>query len=149
MGISYSAYSALRTGNQAYSIKSEEDLAQLRDQLDQLLSYKEINCGRILNANFNLEGTYEFFKKGEIKPCSAGKHFLVVTPQGTLKPCSMHDREYSSIKEIKREFVPHNDCGGCYVSIRSYLDKPLPSLVKEYFNQHSVGKGSSAATGTP
>jgi hypothetical protein len=60
----------------------------------------------------------------------------------------MHDNEYTSIKQIKREFVPHNDCGGCYVSIRSYLDKPLPQLVKEYLGQHSVGKRSAGAAGT-
>lgn len=148
VSISYSAYSVLRTGNRAYTIESEEDLAQLRDQLDQLRSYKEINCGRIMNADFNLQGTYEFFEKGEIKPCSAGRHFLVVTPEGFLKPCSMHEKEYTSLKEIKRTFVPNNDCGGCYVSIRSYLDRPLPSLVMEYLNQHSFGRRGNGAAGT-
>lgn len=147
VGISYSAYSVLRTGNRDYTISSEEDLAQLRGQFDQLRSFKEINCGRILNADFNLQGTLEFFEKGEMKGCSAGNRFLVVTPQGTLKPCSMHDKEYTSIKQIKRDFVPHNDCGGCYVSIRSYLDKPLPKLVMEYFGQYALGTKQSGATG--
>ena len=140
VSISYSAYSVLRTGNHDYTIESPEDLATLRNQLDKLRSYKEINCGRILNADFNIEGTFEFFEKGEIKPCSAGLRFLVVTPEGYLKPCSMHGREYTSLKDIRRSFVPTNDCGGCYVSIRSYLDKSLPVLLKEYLGAHSFNK---------
>ncbi len=147
VSISYSAYSVLRTGNRDYTISSEEDLEQLHGQFDQLRSYKELNCGRIMNADFNLQGTLEFFEKGEMKSCSAGKRFLVVTPQGTLKPCSMHDKEYTSIRQIKREFVPYNDCGGCYVSIRSYLERPLPALIKEYFAQHSVDRKPNEAVG--
>jgi len=138
VSISFSAYSVLRTGNRGYTIESPEDLAKLRAQLDELKSYKKIDCGRILNADFNIDGTFDFFKCGEIKPCSAGQHFLVVTPQGYLKPCSMHDKVYTSQREIKRSFVPNNDCGGCYVSIRSYLDKSLPELVREYFKTYSI-----------
>jgi len=140
VSISFSAYSVLRTGDRSYTIESPEELKKLRAQLDELHSYKEINCGRILNADFNIEGTFDFFKYGEIKPCSAGHHFLVVTPEGYLKPCSMHDKEYTSLRKIKRAFVPNNDCGGCYVSIRSYLDKSLPFLVKEYFKAHSINR---------
>ena len=140
VSISFSAYSVLRTGERQYTIESPEDLKKLRVQLDELKSYKEASCGRILNADFNIEGTFDFFKYGEIKPCSAGRRFLVVTPDGYLKPCSMHEKNYTSIRQIKREFVPTNDCGGCYVSIRSYLDKSLPGLVKEYFKAHSISR---------
>jgi len=52
----------------------------------------------------------------------------------------MHEREYTSHREIKRTFVPNNDCGGCYVSIRSYLDKSLPWLIREYFSAHSISR---------
>jgi MoaA/NifB/PqqE/SkfB family radical SAM enzyme len=140
VSISFSAYSVLRTGERSYAIESAEDLEKLRAQLDELRSYKETNCGRILNADFNIEGTFDFFKYGEIKPCSAGHRFLVVTPEGYLKPCSMHGKEYTSLREIKHIFVPNNDCGGCYVSIRSYLDKSLTSLVREYFRAHSINR---------
>lgn len=145
VSISFSAYSVLRTGERSYTIESPEDLARLRDQLDQLLEYKKSNCGRILNADFNIEGTYQFFEQGEIKPCSAGVRFLVVTPDGFLKPCSMHEKKYTSISQIRREFVPVNDCGGCYVSIRSYLDKPLRELLGEYFSAHSVRRANGRA----
>ncbi|HUU27724.1 MAG TPA: radical SAM protein [archaeon] len=138
VSISFSAYSVLRTGERKYMIESPEELEQLRSQLDELKAYKRLNCGRILNADFNIEGTFDYFKYGEILGCSAGRHFLVVTPDGYLKPCSMHDKNYTSLSRIKSSFVPQNKCGGCYVSIRSYLDRSLPWLVKEYLAAHSI-----------
>jgi len=145
--ISFSAYSILRTGERKYTIESEEDLAVLRSQLDALKEYKAGNCGSILNADFNIEGTYDFFKYQEIKPCSAGHRFLVVTPDGFLKPCSMHEKNYTSLRQIKRSFVPNNDCGGCYVSIRSYLDKSLPWLLREYLSAHSINSRNKRRAG--
>jgi len=144
VSISFSAYSVLRTGERKYTIESPEDLRKLRSQIDELKSYKQRNCGRILNADFNIEGTFDFFRLGEMKPCSAGHRFLVVTPEGFLKPCSMHDKEYTSQRSIKKYFVPQNQCGSCYVSIRSYLDKSLGGLLKEYLAAHSINKRNNA-----
>ncbi|MEA1996621.1 MAG: radical SAM protein [Gemmatimonadota bacterium] len=138
VSISFSAYSVLRTGEREYTIESPEKLEKLRSQLEELKAYKQENCGHILNADFNIDGTYEFFQNGEIGGCSAGRHFLVVTPDGYLKPCSMHDKNYTSLSQIRESFVPNNHCGSCYVSIRSYLDKSLPELVREYFSSHSM-----------
>jgi len=139
VSISFSAYSILRTKERRYTIEKPEDLLKLRCQLDKLKEYKKRNCGRILNADFTIEGTYEFFKNQEIKGCSAGRHFLVITPDGYLKPCSMHDQKYTSLDEIHREFVPNNNCGSCYVSIRSYLDNSLFGLLWQYLADHSFG----------
>jgi hypothetical protein len=43
----------------------------------------------------------------------------------------MFDNEYSSQKAMLKEFVPTNQCGGCYVSIRSYLDASFWTLLKD------------------
>lgn len=145
VSISFSVYSMLRTGESGYTIKEPEDLACLRHQLDRLKEYKAKNPGRILNADFNIEGMYKFFKHQGISGCTAGRHFMVVTPDGSLKPCSMLKPKYTSLKEMQRDFVPNNRCGGCYVSIRSYLDKPLPGLLKQYLKDHSFGKRKGSA----
>jgi hypothetical protein len=34
-------------------------------------------------------------------------------------------------KRMVQEFTRHNDCDQCYVSIRSYLDKNFPQLLRE------------------
>jgi hypothetical protein len=56
---------------------------------------------------------------------------MVVTPWGGLRPCSMFENEYASQKEILKKFVSTNQCGGCYVSIRSYLDASFWTLLKD------------------
>jgi hypothetical protein len=56
---------------------------------------------------------------------------MVVTPDGGLRACSMYDQTYNSQKEILKKWVPNNTCGGCYVSIRSYLDASFWTLLKD------------------
>ena len=56
---------------------------------------------------------------------------MVVTPTGGLRPCSMFENEYPRRRQILKEWVPNNECGGCYVSIRSYLDASFWTLLKD------------------
>jgi MoaA/NifB/PqqE/SkfB family radical SAM enzyme len=130
VSISYSAYTPLRTGSMDHYIQSAEDLALLRKTLDQLLELKSRN-GRIANSPWTLSGIHGFFRDGTVPGCNAGRRFMVVTPTGGLRPCSMFENEYTSQKAMLREFVPTNHCGGCYVSIRSYLDAGFWTLLKD------------------
>jgi len=130
VSISYSAYTPLRTGSMDHYIQSAEDLALLRKTLDQLLELKSKN-GRIANSPWTLSGIHDFFRDGTVPGCNAGKRCMVVTPTGGLRPCSMFENEYTSQKAMVREFVPTNHCGGCYVSIRSYLDASFWTLLKD------------------
>src|SRR5208337_3885874 len=106
------------TGNMEHYIRSTEDLSLLRRTLDELLALKAKN-GRIANSPWTLSGIHDFFLHGTIPGCKAGRRFMVVTPTGGLRPCSMFDATYTSQKQILQKWVPENECGGCYVSIRS------------------------------
>jgi len=130
VNISYSAYTPLRTHSLDHYIRSAEDLEMLRRTLDELLALKARN-GRIANSSWTLSGIHDFFKHGTISGCKAGRRFMVVTPNGGLRPCSMYEDTYKSHKEILKDWVPQNECGGCYVSIRSYLDASFWTLLKD------------------
>ena len=130
VSISYSAYTPLRTGSMEHYIESPDDLALLRRTLDDLLALKAAN-GRIANSPWTLSGIHDFFVQGTIPGCKAGQRFMVVTPTGGLRPCSMYEDTYSSHKDMLKEWVPWNECGGCYVSIRSYLDASFWTLLKD------------------
>jgi len=130
VNISYSAYTPLRTHRMEHYIQSSEDLAMLRHTLDHLLTLKA-HSSRIANSPWTISGIYNFFLHGGVPGCKAGRRFMVVTPTGGLRPCSMFEKTYTSQKEILREWVPANDCGGCYVSIRSYLDASFWTLLKD------------------
>ena len=144
VSISYSAYTPLRTHSMDHYIRSADDLELLRHTLDELLTLKGKN-GRIANSSWTLSGIYDFFLHGTIPGCKAGRRFMVVTPTGGLRACSMFDETYASHEEILKKWVPANTCGGCYVSIRSYLDASFWTLLKDnlsnrVFNSHRAAK---------
>jgi MoaA/NifB/PqqE/SkfB family radical SAM enzyme len=143
VSISYSAYTPLRTHSMDHYIHSADDLALLRQTLDDLLALKAQN-GRIANSPWTLSGIYGFFLHGTVPGCTAGRRFMVVTPTGGLRACSMFANTYASHHEILKEWVPNNDCGGCYVSIRSYLDASFWTLLKDNLSNR-VFPGSRSA----
>jgi len=143
VNISYSAYTPLRTHSMDHYIRSADDLALLRRTLDDLLALKARN-GRIANSPWTLSGIHDFFLHGTIPGCKAGQRFMVVTPTGGLRPCSMFDNTYTSHQEILKQWVPKNECGGCYVSIRSYLDASFWTLLKDNLSNRVFSKNGAA-----
>ncbi len=136
VSVSYSAYTALRTGNTAYSISDREDLDVLRENIYKLIELKEQGY-HITNSKTILLDTLKFFEQGGMPNCQAGKRFFVVMPDGSFVPCSLHRNKYSSQKEMIEGFSRSNQCDACYVSIRSYSDKSLWKLLKD---APSIGK---------
>ena len=136
--ISFSAYSALRTGNTDYLVSSPEDLRRLRGRIDALLEQKRAGWP-IRNSAADLEGTYRFFAEGGAPGCRAGERFLLVTPDGHYRPCAHKPVRARSRAELVNTFSRTNDCRGCYVAIRSYCDKSYWALLREQILARMVG----------
>ena len=128
--MSYSAYSALRTGDPSYTVSSDEDLKTMRDQLDELIEMKAAGAD-VMNPVSILNDTYRFFAEGGIPGCMAGYRFLLITPEGYYRPCAHKPLMHRSQEELIESFSDSNRCKGCYVAIRSYCDKSYLTLVKE------------------
>jgi MoaA/NifB/PqqE/SkfB family radical SAM enzyme len=137
VNICYSAYSARRTGCQDLFLNSPEQLRMLNEGFDQVETRRD-DTNWVVNSTSTLNGTRQYFQNGGMPGCSAGRRFLVVTCRGELQPCSMHFVRYG-LHEQKRmieEFTRTNTCDECYVSIRSYLDKSFPQLLKENVGEY-------------
>jgi MoaA/NifB/PqqE/SkfB family radical SAM enzyme len=130
VSISYSAYTALRTGDDAFRINSEEDLKLLRQTIAELIKLKE-RSKHIANPEAVLLQTLKFFEQGCMPNCQAGRRFFVVMPDGNFVPCSLHRNKYSNQKEMIKNFSCANQCGACYVAIRSYSEPSLWSQLKD------------------
>jgi MoaA/NifB/PqqE/SkfB family radical SAM enzyme len=130
VSISYSAYSSLRTGDKSLSISSEGDLRILRQQIKDLIKIKK-KKDLIPTPAWSLKKIYRFFEKGSISHCLAGIRSLVVSPEGHIMPCSMQRAQFSSQKEMIKCFPPSNNCGECYVSIRSWGERTLYNVLEE------------------
>ena len=125
--ISYSAYTALRTGNKDYCLNNGEDLEILRQAINELVILRKHGTN-LVNPELTLRDTLKFFKRGGYMPhCKAGIRFLVVMPDGSLVPCSLHRSKYATQKEMIEDFSRTNRCGSCYVAIRSYSEMSLLS----------------------
>jgi len=124
VAISYSAYSSLRTGDKSLSISSEGDLRILQHSIKDLIKIKK-EKGIVHTPTWALRGIYRYFQNGFMPHCKAGMNSLVVTPEGYFLPCSMQRLNYSSWEEMRKDFPPKNNCGECYVSIRSWSEKTL------------------------
>lgn len=130
VSISYSAYTPLRTGNSSYSINDGEDLELLRKTIYELIELKKRN-DHITNSEAVLLNTIKFFEQGYMPNCKAGVRFLVVMPDGAFVPCSLHRHRYFNQRDMMENFSQTNQCGACYVSIRSYTDQSLWKLLKD------------------
>ncbi len=143
--ISFSAYSALRTGDLSLCINKPEDLKTLRKHIDWLKEHKKTSSV-VLNSDWILEQTYRFFAEGGMGGCQAGKRFVVVRPDGLFNGCSMFpDLQYKSRAEALKEFKPTRDsCKECYVAIRASTERGLFRLVAD--NLHIAGSTPGMAT---
>lgn len=116
--ISYSAYTSLRTGNKEYSFQEEKNLYELRNEIRNLIRFKkQLKC--IVTPESIFEEMLIFFEMGYVSNCKAGIKFVVVMPGGEFVPCSMKRCKFSNLKDLQEKFVPKNQCGECYVSMRS------------------------------
>lgn len=130
VAISYSAYTALRTGDKDYCIDTEEDLKVLQRSINEVIELRN-RSNHIANSKAVLLNTLRFFQQGYMPNCKAGIRFFVVMPDGSLVPCSLHRNKYSSQKEMIEGFSRSNGCGECYVAIRSYSEPPLLGQLKD------------------
>jgi MoaA/NifB/PqqE/SkfB family radical SAM enzyme len=132
VNLNYSAYSPRRTGCRDYFLNTDAQRAALDRGLEKIKQRMD-GSNWITNNRTTLEATRDYFYRGGAPSCKAGLRWLVVTSDGALQPCSMQFKRYE-LHEHERmvlEFTQSNKCDQCYVSIRSYLDKTFPQLVRE------------------
>jgi len=132
VNINYSAYSPRRTGCRDYFLNTEEQRRVLDLGLKRLKARMD-DSHWITNNETTLDATRQYFERGGAPSCKAGLRWLVVTSDGALQPCSMQFKRYGLHEQQRmvREFTKNNTCDQCYVSIRSYLDKPFSQLLRE------------------
>lgn len=132
VNVCYSAYSPRRTGCRDLFLNTPEQIAILNRGLDTVEAMRD-QTNWIVNSRSTLAATRRYFQQGGAPGCKAGLRFLVVRADGALQPCSMQFQRYAleDREKLVEEFTAHNTCDECYVSIRSYLDKSFPRLLRE------------------
>ncbi len=127
--ISFSAYTLLRTGEARLDIKRPENLALLRQTLDQIILAKSEGAP-VITPDAVLKRTYRYFERGTLPNCAAGRRSACVMPNGDLVPCAYFQTSaFDTQREMLREFTQKNECGKCLVSVRAYTEQSVRDLL--------------------
>jgi MoaA/NifB/PqqE/SkfB family radical SAM enzyme len=131
VNVNFSAYTPLRTNDQGLMIAGE-DVPAFRETVEHLVAFKNEH-GNVLTSDWVLRGMVRFFEGGgRLGRCRAGERMAVVNPDGTLSPCGLHVRGYTTHAELKREFTEKNDCAACYTSTRGNSERPARYLFLDH-----------------
>ena len=129
--INFSTYTWMRTNDRSFMIQPE-NLQALRKIISELMEFKK-KYGTIYTSEYVFHLMPEYFEKGELPNCQAGRRFFIVNPDGRLSPCGLILKYYSSLEELEA-FRKENTCGSCYTSIRAGTERPPRYLLFDNIN---------------
>jgi MoaA/NifB/PqqE/SkfB family radical SAM enzyme len=133
VNVNFSAYTWLRTNDFGLMIAGE-DVPAFREVVEQLIAFKNEH-GNVLTSDWVLRGMVRFFENGgRLGRCRAGERMAVVNPDGTLSPCGLLVRGYTTHDELKRDFTATNDCSSCYTSTRGNSERPARYLFLDHLD---------------
>lgn len=120
-GISYSAYCTLKKQVEEMMVQ-EKMFRKLEDVINELKRLKH-TLGNIRNSDYYLNGVPEYFRKGGMGNCKAGRKWVQVAPDGFVQPCSELTR-FCRYDEYKRENMPDINCTECWYTCRGEAEAP-------------------------
>ena len=131
VNVNFSAYTPLRTNDLGLMIAGD-DVPAFAEVVEQLVAFKSEH-GNLPTSEWVLRGMVGFFANGGRRGrCRAGERMVVVNPDGTLSPCGLLVRSYTSHAQLKHEFTETNDCSSCFTSTRANSERPLRHLVLDH-----------------
>ena len=133
VSISFNAFTWLRTKSKDLML-SVQDLEELKDIIRRIIAFKKKN-NTVYSSEYYLNKVIEFFENGGIPNCRSGEKFLIVNPDGTLSPCGLIKKDYTTRRDIIENFSRHNTCGSCYTGIRGNTEKPIRHLIKDHISR--------------
>ncbi|MEW6778030.1 MAG: radical SAM protein [Bdellovibrionota bacterium] len=121
--ISFSAYTTLKTDKDEQMVPAER-IPEMMETVEKLIAMKR-QTHHIRNSDHYLRMIPQYFAKGGIGGCEAGKKWIHVTADGHVKPCSELEviAHYSDYTE--RDLEKANICDKCYFACRGESSAPV------------------------
>jgi MoaA/NifB/PqqE/SkfB family radical SAM enzyme len=120
--VSYSTYNPFKSNNPEHLIPGDQ-LESLERVVAALITWKRRHRN-ITNSDFYLNNIARYFRGRGISGCLAGRKWVQVGPDGTLRRCS--DKEpLGDWREFKPNRVPFTSCRECWYACRGEAEAPL------------------------
>ena len=127
--INFSVYTPLRMSDSS-GLPKEELLREVRDVFQEVIDMKK--AGRpVYTSERVMWKFYQFLTDRSVPGCQAGRHFLVINPDGRLTPCAMVMAYFNSQRDMLREFTKTNTCEMCYISTRANTEKTAREIIAD------------------
>lgn len=120
--VSVSAYTSAKNGNDAHAVGAGQRQA-LQALVDDLVALRRSGAP-LASSTYYLQHIPEFFERGTIDGCLAGRRFVTVTPGGTVLRCS-ESSDGCPYTEWRPGRFGATACGACWVPCRGETQAPL------------------------
>jgi MoaA/NifB/PqqE/SkfB family radical SAM enzyme len=120
--VSFSTYNPFKNGNSAHTVPPDR-IRRLEQVVADLLAWKR-NHGNITSSDFYLQNVPRYLREGGISGCLAGRKWVQVSPDGTLRRCSEKE-ELGAWRDFSPRQVPHTSCRECWYACRGESEAPL------------------------
>jgi MoaA/NifB/PqqE/SkfB family radical SAM enzyme len=140
VGVGYSCYSSMKTGDHGQSIRKEQ-MEKLKQIIADLCRMKK-EVGLVESSFSYLKRVPEFFEKGRLGRCLATKSWLYILPDGHLKICPdkeiyVHYSSYSGPIPIA--------CRDCWYTCRGEMETTFLERLWEAWQKWMALRRSSGS----
>lgn len=122
INVSFSTYNPFKNDNPDHIVPKDR-LHHLQQIIDDLIEWKH-KFRNITNSDFYLNKIPEYFQKGHISGCLAGRKWLQISPDGTLRRCSDRE-ELGDYRMFKPNRISITRCRQCWYACRGEAEAPL------------------------
>ncbi len=120
--VSYSTYNPFKNNNRQHTV-SPQNQHLLQQTLEELITWKRVHRN-ITNSDFYLNKIPQYFRNGAVGGCLAGRKWVQISPDGTLRRCSEGE-----VLGNWQDFQPHRaaptPCRQCWYACRGEAEAPL------------------------
>jgi len=120
--VSFSTYNPFKINNTDHLVPSDQ-IASLKHMTESLIAWKRKHRN-ITNSDFYLRNIPHYFRDGQVRGCLAGRKWVQISPDGTLRRCS--DTEIlGDWKDFIPNRVSYSTCHRCWYACRGEAEAPL------------------------
>lgn len=124
LNVNLSAYCDIKNNNKNF-VPNNKDIKEIEELIEYLINFKKTDKNKtIKSSNYYLKNTLNYFRGIKIPGCTAGKKWILITPDMQVKRCS-EEKPKTSVQEYTNKTFNHTKCTDCWFSCRGEAQAPI------------------------
>jgi MoaA/NifB/PqqE/SkfB family radical SAM enzyme len=124
LNVNLSAYCDLKNNNQNF-VPNEDEIKIIEKLIDYVINFKKINKEKVIkSSNYYLRNIVDYFKGQKIPGCTAGRKWILITPDAKIKRCS-EKKAIGTVETYNNKTFNKTKCMDCWFSCRGEAQCPV------------------------